>query len=363
MEVKISGNDISNTLTISPNCTSSDGIPCINPPLPLNLDFNSITSISFGTEHSIWITNDGVAHALGKNEYGRILPNFQNQIFQKPHDFELIDQNNIHYFIQSAVCGDSYTLYLCNFEQENSNLQLALSSNVNGSFLFLNNFNPICLYGGYFIASAIDSNGSVIIIDPSRIKPTNTSPQIVSLPNNKKAVFVVCLDYSLFALSNDGEVYQSDQSGGTFQPFQVVSELQGMKIKQISGYYQHCFAVTDDGHVYVRGSNEFGQLGLGEYSDDCYSFELVETMNGKDIVEAYAGFKHSLFLTKEGTISGCGSNKYGELMNGNTQQEEVFSPVPTVITERAQYCITAAYKSIAFISCKPPKYTPNQKIE
>ena len=48
---------------------------------------------------------------------------------------------------------------------------------------------------------------------------------------------------------------------GNVLDFSLVESLKGTKIKEVSGTYEHCFAVTEDGRVFGYGSNDFGQLG------------------------------------------------------------------------------------------------------
>uniref|UniRef100_A0A0B6ZY47 Protein RCC2 homolog n=1 Tax=Arion vulgaris TaxID=1028688 RepID=A0A0B6ZY47_9EUPU len=105
-----------------------------------------------------------------------------------------------------------------------------------------------------------------------------------------------------------------------------ISNLKGVKIRTVvSGCTAaHCVAITSEGKVYVWGRNEKGQLGLG-HTDRQDAPQLVESFQGQNIVYAACGRKHTLFLTENGTVFGCGENKMGQLGLGN-QSEQVLSP-------------------------------------
>lgn len=105
-----------------------------------------------------------------------------------------------------------------------------------------------------------------------------------------------------------------------------ISTLKGVKIRTVvSGCTAaHCIAITNEGKVYAWGRNEKGQLGLG--SVDRHDVpQIVTAFDGKNIVDAACGRKHTLFLTERGRVYACGENKMGQLGLGN-QSEQVLSP-------------------------------------
>ncbi|CAJ0643203.1 10344_t:CDS:2 [Entrophospora sp. SA101] len=96
---------------------------------------------------------------------------------------------------------------------------------------------------------------------------------------------------------------------------------------------RHCIALTKDGSCYGWGSNKFGQLGLGNDSEeisqqlgkkqpntyyspknivifnDCYNYDN----NGLFIIDVACGQNHTAVLTSKGEIYTFGLNKYGQL--------------------------------------------------
>jgi len=83
-------------------------------------------------------------------------------------------------------------------------------------------------------------------------------------------------------------------------------------IKQISCGRYHSLALAEDGNVFVFGSNVYGELGieLGEEKK-----LLVPNMNPNlsNIKMIACGGYHSLALTEDGIIFVFGSNEYGQL--------------------------------------------------
>ena len=62
--------------------------------------------------------------------------------------------------------------------------------------------------------------------------------------------------------------------------------------------YAHSFALDADGTLWAWGAGEYGRLGTGS-SYSAYSPEEVEL---DDVVEASAGWYHSLFRTADGGV-------------------------------------------------------------
>ena len=77
--------------------------------------------------------------------------------------------------------------------------------------------------------------------------------------------------------------------------------------------YQHSFALDADGALWAWGAGEYGRLGTGS-SFSTYDVEKVEL---EDVVEASAGWYHSLFRTADGGVYAVGCNyDYGQHGDG-----------------------------------------------
>ena len=77
--------------------------------------------------------------------------------------------------------------------------------------------------------------------------------------------------------------------------------------------YRHSFALDAEGVLWAWGAGEYGRLGTGS-SFSSYEAEKVELEN---VVEASAGWYHSLFRTADGSVYAVGCNyDYGQLGDG-----------------------------------------------
>jgi hypothetical protein len=98
------------------------------------------------------------------------------------------------------------------------------------------------------------------------------------------------------------------------------------RVVMISCGWKHSMALTECGHVYSWGSNEFGQLGIGNTVNSNESkFVAVIDENKCDVFieKISCGSEHSLLLSSDGFIYVLGRNKDGEL--GNQKQENISS--------------------------------------
>lgn len=135
------------------------------------------------------------------------------------------------------------------------------------------------------------------------------------------------------------------------------------KVVEISGSFEHCFVVCEDGSVFCRGSNDFGQLGIGRKPAATKEFTEILPLKKIPITSAYAGYSHSLFQTSTGMILACGLNQYGELLlESGPCEEMIYTPVETMIKSGASFCIAGQCISAVFNEYDPPPKTPNIKV-
>jgi hypothetical protein len=74
----------------------------------------------------------------------------------------------------------------------------------------------------------------------------------------------------------------------------------------------HTIALTCDGEVFTWGSGQYGQLGHGDNVRQSLPVK-VSIFDDKVVVQVCAGRKHSMILTKTGSIYVWGSNEFGQL--------------------------------------------------
>ena len=85
-------------------------------------------------------------------------------------------------------------------------------------------------------------------------------------------------------------------------------------ISSIAAGWGHSISITEDGRAFTWGLGVEGRLGHGSYSDEFFPKQVRALASPHiKIVNASGGYAHSLFLTSEGEVLTCGSNKYGQL--------------------------------------------------
>ena len=142
--------------------------------------------------------------------------------------------------------------------------------------------------------------------------------------------FIIKNDGSLWVTgsNNDGEIGLGNNStNGTFT--QVTTNINN-DVKQISCGERHTFILKNDGSVWSCGNNEYGQLGLGNYNS-INVFTQVTTNVNNDVKEVICGHIHTFILKNDGSIWSCGYNQFGQLGLGGTNDYSTFTQVTTNI--------------------------------
>ncbi|UCB47451.1 MAG: RCC1 repeat-containing protein [Spirochaetota bacterium] len=100
-----------------------------------------------------------------------------------------------------------------------------------------------------------------------------------------------------------------------------------------AGYY-HTIALKEDGSVWIWGSNDYGQLGNGDYPNNRSKPVYVLVESGGDtlnnIVSVAAGYKHSVALKNDRTVWAWGMNNTGQL-GDNTNIPGTYSDIPVQV--------------------------------
>ena len=102
------------------------------------------------------------------------------------------------------------------------------------------------------------------------------------------------------------------------------------KATAVSTTYEHSCALREDGAISCWGSNRNGQLGNGQSGYDANSSVPVEVEGITDAKAVTAGGEHSCAVHEGGTISCWGNNDDGQLGNGQGG-EDIFSSIPVSV--------------------------------
>jgi alpha-tubulin suppressor-like RCC1 family protein len=103
-------------------------------------------------------------------------------------------------------------------------------------------------------------------------------------------------------------------------------------------------AVTFDGSLYTWGWNKWGQLGNGKSGEDEFEAEPVKIMD--NVQYACTFDSHSAAITEDGSLYMWGINDFGQLGNGKSGEDE-FEAEPVKIMDNVKYVSTGCGHSAA----------------
>ncbi|XP_035730999.1 RCC1 and BTB domain-containing protein 1-like isoform X1 [Vespa mandarinia] len=153
------------------------------------------------------------------------------------------------------------------------------------------------------------------------------TPTPVGMPLSEKVVIdIACGSHHSLALTDEGEVYAWGQnncgqvgsgiSSNQGAPRKINSSLTGKKVVSITCGQTYSMAVTNNGEIYGWGHNGVGQLGNGTYTNQLNPCKVTGLI-GIVIEKVACGYAHTLALSDEGVLYVWGSNSYGQLGLGN----------------------------------------------
>ncbi|KAG5545887.1 hypothetical protein RHGRI_018144 [Rhododendron griersonianum] len=185
-------------------------------------------------------------------------------LLQELHDFEVVD----------VACGFDHSLVLCR-----DGTLLSGGSNVYGQLgRVIQDLGMLPVDIKFHPTSIASGLGHCLAIcQIKRSEGTGESTGIVSWGWNQSS--------------------QLGREGPENLPL-VVNELAAETPVSVSGGRAHSIALTSKGEVWVWGSGRNGRLGLGSSMDEAEP-QLVDYLEGSEVLQAVSGFDHNLVLVAE----------------------------------------------------------------
>nr|XP_040149188.1 E3 ISG15--protein ligase HERC5 [Ictidomys tridecemlineatus] len=185
-------------------------------------------------------------------------------------------------------------------------------------------------------------------------------PKFQSILQEKYIIQITCGDYHSLALSKGGELFAWGQNLHgqlgverifPFTPIpQMVENLAGVPLVQISAGEAHSMALSMSGNVYSWGKNNFGQLGLGHTKNRAVPC-LIETPDNKKVEFLACGGSHAALLTQDGlmfTFAVTSSGIQEVLLNWETPESTEF--LLEVHCLGMINCTSARWHTLAYVS-------------
>lgn len=144
------------------------------------------------------------------------------------------------------------------------------------------------------------------------------------VPNLEGIVLVSAGAVHTVALSSSGEVFAWGANtfgrlgDGTQKRRATPVRVQGLGgVRMIAAGRAHTLALTNDGAVYAWGLNDAGQLGIGRKKKMALAPERVPEL--ANVIAIAAGDAHSLAVTNDGHLYAWGRNNFSALGDGTTK--------------------------------------------
>lgn len=103
------------------------------------------------------------------------------------------------------------------------------------------------------------------------------------------------------------------------KPVPVSKDTGLEKVTQVAAGFAHTVALDEEGNVWTWGSNDYGELGDGNFGDDADRSKPVnisERTGLEKIIQIEAGLYHTVALDEEGNVWTWGNNASSQLGDG-----------------------------------------------
>ena len=302
---------------------------------------DNIKSVYCGRCHTFILKNDGILWGCGRNDYGQLgLGDTNNRT-----TFTKIINN-----VKSVYCGGYHTLILKNDNTlwgcgDNEYGQLGL-----GDKTYRNTFTQITtntnniksVYCGHYHALILKNDGTLWICgwnDYGQLGLGDTVDRTtftqITTTNISDIKSIYCGHEYTFMLKNNGTLWGCGYNtngalGFGDTDYRTTFTIIGINTNNIKSVYcghYYTLILKNDGTLWGCGSNQYGQLGLGDTSYRTLFTKIITNIN--DIKLVYCGYQYAFILKNDGTLWACGYNGYGQLGLGDTSNRTTFTQVIT----------------------------------
>ncbi len=133
---------------------------------------------------------------------------------------------------------------------------------------------------------------------------------------------------------------------GTAQSSPVRESTLSTSFTDMTAGSNHALAVKADGTIWAWGKNDFGQLGIGNTTNQ---FSPVQIGTDKDWVSVGCGANHSFAIKANGTLWAWGNNSAGQLGIGNNSNTPLHTTPVQVGTVNSWTSVAGTFLSSAAI--------------
>lgn len=278
-----------------------EDVKIVNTPTKNRIDPKSIISFSTYYNHSVWITKENVAFGIGDNREFQFDPCSKKSIYTTPRKVKFLNEMFEGSIFISAVCGESYTLYLTesNNETEYRSIIHFVDKNFPDNQTTFKLKKNAYIYGGnYYPAIITDDNVLYIVnVDTYKLdKPLNDKVQDIALCANFALVLTYNYDVISIPIGNDEAKKMK---------FKILKKY---NIQTLSGTFDHAVAIASEKdnpynyHIFVFRYNSTKQqpniinISLSDFCSRKIYFKFVSCADDYTLLLTYKGV---VYLTKD----------------------------------------------------------------
>ncbi|XP_028737255.1 X-linked retinitis pigmentosa GTPase regulator isoform X2 [Peromyscus leucopus] len=219
---------------------------------------------------------------------------------------------------------------------------------------------PFTVFGMAEAESLVPDTGAVFTFGktkfaeniPSKFWFKNDIPVCLSCGDEHTAIVTGNNKLYMFGSNNWGQLGLGSKS--TVNKPTCIKALKPEKVKLAACGRNHTLVSTDKGGVYAAGGNNEGQLGLGD-TDDRDTFHQIGFFTPKEIIKQLsAGANTSAALTEDGKLFMWGDNSEGQI--GLKNKSNVCIPHEVTVGKPISW-ISCGYYHSAFVTTDGELYT------
>jgi ligand-binding sensor domain-containing protein len=182
----------------------------------------------------------------------------------------------------------------------------------------------------------ISTDGDVLISKNTGIYTFTTLNHDNYILTEQDRIPIILYGY-LGGIWGDKSIILIDTNGHIWEKFEYKplyrQNIKLPPIKTLSIGLDNIILLDYDGNIWVRGSNDYGQLGIDSIKPYIKSFTKVD--NIPYITSVYCGYRFSMLLDIENTIWVCGESHLGQLGLVDNPNEEDFYGISGLFNDNA----------------------------
>ena len=320
----------------------------------------TVTKISAGVYHSIFVRTDGSLWGMGGDPHGQLGDGFSVTGTNAPG---LIVSSNV----TAISAGDFHSLFVrsdgslwgmgADFLTQlglgttndvlipelivSNEVTLIAAGAVHSLFL---TFPPLSGPGSYW-AMGYNASGQ---LGDGTTNNRAVPEQVLSNPSGNVFSVIAAGEQHSLLIKPDGSLWATGWNGygqlgdRTTTNHHLPELIVASNVTAIAAGGDHSLFVKSDGSLWTMGNDAVGELGDGTNGTIHTTPELIVSNN---VTAVAAGGAHSLFLKSDGSLWGMGRNVFGQLGDGTTNNRAV----PMLIVSNNVTAVTAGFFHSLFI--------------